>query len=52
MSRKIEYHAHYGFAGAECEDILEFEDNITDEEIEETVKDEVFDRVDWNWWER
>lgn len=41
--------ANYGFAGTEMEFEEEFPDNATDEEIEETMKDIVYEQVDWAW---
>lgn len=41
--------ANYGFAGTEMEFEEEFPDNATDEEIEETMKDIVYEQVDWSW---
>ena len=41
--------ANYGFAGIEMEFEEEFPDNATDEEIEETMKDIVYEQVDWSW---
>ena len=41
--------ANYGFAGTEMEFEEEFHDNATDEEIEETMKDIVYEQVDWSW---
>ena len=41
--------ANYGFAGTEMEFEEEFPDNATDEEIEETMKDIVYEQVDLSW---
>ena len=41
--------ANYGFAGTEMEFEEEFPDDATDEEIEETMKDIVYEQVDWSW---
>ena len=41
--------ANYGFAGTEMEFEEGFPDSATDEEIEETMKDIVYEQVDWSW---
>lgn len=41
--------ANYGFAGTDMEFEEEFPDDATDEEIEETMKDIVYEHVDWSW---
>lgn len=46
---KVKAIANYGFAGTQMEFEEEFEDNATDEEIEETMRDLVMEQVDWSW---
>lgn len=41
--------ANYGFAGTDTEFEEEFPDDATDEEIEEVMKDIVYEHVDWSW---
>lgn len=41
--------ANYGFAGTDMEFKEEFPDDATDEEIEEIMKDIVYEQVDWSW---
>lgn len=41
--------ANYGFAGTKMEFVEEFLDDATDEEIEETMRDIVFEQADWSW---
>ena len=41
--------ANYGFAGTDMEFEEEFPDDATDEEIEEVMKDIVYEQVDWSW---
>ena len=46
---KVKAHASYGFAGCEMEFEEEFPDNATEEEIEETMKELVYQQVDWSY---
>ena len=48
--RKITWTLDTGFSGAKHEGELEVEDETTDDEIEELVRAEVDDCLDW-WWE-
>jgi len=38
--RRIHAEANYGFVGTEIEEDFEFDDNVTDEEIDDEI---------WNW---
>ena len=49
MMIKVKATANYGFAGTDMEFEEEFNDDVTDEEIEETMCEMVMQRVDWNW---
>lgn len=46
---KVKAHATFGFAGADMIFGAEFEDNTSDEEIEETIRELIMDQVDWSW---
>lgn len=47
---KVKATAHYGsFVGTDMQFEEEFDDDVTDEEIEETMRDIVMDQVDWSW---
>lgn len=50
--KTIEWHIETGMQGAEWNGEVEIEDDATDEEIEETVRQEVFNIVSWNWWRK
>ena len=41
--------ANYGFTGTDMEFTEEFDDNIIDEEIEETMREMVIQQVEWSW---
>lgn len=41
--------SNFGFAGTDMEFEEEFPDDVTDEEIEETMRDILFEQVDWTW---
>lgn len=46
---KVKVKANYGFAGTDMTFEEEFDDDVTDEEIEEAIGDMVMERVDWSW---
>lgn len=46
---KVKAEANYGFAGTNMTFEEEFDDDVTDEEIEETMKGLVMEQVDWSW---
>ena len=46
---KVREKAYYGFAGTDMTFEEEFDDDVTDEEIEETMKGLVMEQVDWSW---
>ena len=47
--KKVKYKANYGYTGTDVEDELEYPDEMTDEEIEDDIKEIVMQRVDWYW---
>lgn len=49
--RKIKWSLETGFAGCVHKGEFEVDDNATDEEIEELAREEVFNCINWNWWE-
>lgn len=46
---KVKAHAHYGFAGCTMEFEEEFPDDTTEEEIEDTMRELVYEQVDWSY---
>lgn len=46
---KIRWICNTGFAGCNYEDEIEIKDDATDEEIEEMVKEEIFNYFSWSW---
>lgn len=46
---KVKAQANYGFAGTDMEFEEEFEDDLTEEEIDEYMKDLVMEQVEWSW---
>ena len=46
---KVKATANYGFAGTDMQFEEEFDDDVTDEEIEGTMRDIVMEQVDWSW---
>lgn len=47
--RKVKWHLSVGLVGCSQEGEFEIEDDCSDEEIEEAVKDEVFQKLEWGW---
>ena len=46
---KVKAFANYGFAGTDMEFEEEFTDGTPDEEIEETMREIVVEKIDWSW---
>ena len=46
---KVKAYASYGFAGTQMEFEEIFPDDTTEEEIEETMKDLVYQQIDWHY---
>ena len=38
-----------GFVGAKREDTFEIDDDATDEEIEDTAQEAMFNMIEWSW---
>jgi hypothetical protein len=49
--REIKWTLDTGFAGANHEGVIEVEDNATEEEIDEEVKEVALEHVEWYWTE-
>ena len=49
VMRRIHWLCETGFAGERHEGKIDVEDNATDEEIEEIVREEVFNYISWGW---
>jgi hypothetical protein len=47
--RKIEAYLSVGLVGCKRNEIFEVEDDATDEEIEEIIKEWVYELVEWGW---
>lgn len=48
--KKVKFYLGTGFAGVAHEEIIEFDDNVTDEEIQEAFYDWYEDKLDPSWW--
>ena len=46
---KIKWVCETGFANCVHEGEIEVDDDATDEEIDELVRDEVFQEIEWGW---
>lgn len=49
---KVNVSLGIGFVGAKHEDVLEFEDDTSVEEIDEAVKDWAWNYIDLNWYKQ
>ena len=49
--KRIHFHLGVGYVGAVHDEIVEFEDNATNEEIEEEFNEWVNGYEDASWWE-
>jgi len=49
--RRIHAAVNYGFVGAEIEEDFEFDDNVTDEEIDDEIRNWACEQVDVLWTE-
>lgn len=45
----VEWVCNTGFAGCDYKEEIEVDDNATDEEIDEIVREEVFGVIEWGW---
>lgn len=50
--RTIHWHVENGLNGCDRSGTFEVEDDATDEQIDEAVRDEVFNYVGWSWREK
>lgn len=50
MTIRIKWHASVGLVGCELSGVEEFGDDITEQEIEDQMREVVFERFDWNYW--
>lgn len=46
---KVKVWINTGFAGAKHQDVFEFDDDVTDDEIDEEVKDWLFNKIEYGW---
>lgn len=49
--KKIKFYLDTGFAGCSHEEVFEYEDNVSEEEINEDFEMWKNDRLDASWWE-
>lgn len=50
--RKIKWLVETGFAGCEHAGEFEVDDDATEEEIDDMVRDEMFNHISWSWVEK
>jgi hypothetical protein len=46
---KIEIRVNTGYVGCEKKDIIELDDDLTEEEIEESALERMFEMIGWSW---
>ena len=49
--KKIKWSCETGFAGCIHQGEFEVEDDTTEKEIDEMVLDEIYNYINWSWWE-
>lgn len=49
--RKVKFYLEAQFAYGTCEEVMEFDDNITDDEISEIFHDWYESKLDTLWWD-
>ena len=49
--RTISVYLSIGYSGAEREDTLEIDDDASEDQIEEMVRDWAYDYINWGWQE-
>lgn len=47
--KKVKVWINTGFAGAKHQDVFEYDDDVTDEEINADVMDWVFNKIEYGW---
>lgn len=47
--KTIRWHLHIGLTGCDRGGEIEVADNATDEEIDEEIRDAVFEHIEWHW---
>lgn len=49
--RKVKFYLGTGFAGCNHTEVMEFDDNTTEEEIEECYEEWKNEKLDGSWWD-
>ena len=47
--KKVQFYLGIGYPGADHKEIVEFEDNVTDEEIDEYLNEWASNYIDYGW---
>ena len=47
--RRIEVYVSTGKVGSRCSEVIEVEDDMSDDEIDEQAKDAMFNLIEWSW---
>ena len=48
--KKVHSHINIGYAGAEYDEVEEFDDNVSEEELDEYLEDFVSNNIESSWW--
>lgn len=49
--KKVHFHIGTGYTGAQHDEVMEFDDSATDEDIEEAYQDWKENKLDCQWWD-
>lgn len=48
--KKVHFHIGTGYAGAEYDEVEEFDDDVSEKELDEYLKDFVSNNIEPSWW--
>ena len=48
--KKVHFHINTVYAGAEYDEVEEFDDNVSEEELDEYLEDFVSNNIESSWW--
>lgn len=48
--KKVHFHINTGYAGVEYDEVVEFDDNVSEEELVEYLEDFVSNNIEPSWW--
>lgn len=48
--KKVHFRINTGYAGAKYDEVEEFDDNVSEEELDEYLEDFVSNNIELSWW--